>query len=53
MASAASRDRFLSIWPSLRDELVGYLTQEKMPAEAVKWFHDVSTLTHTSDPLSA
>lgn len=41
-ASAASRERFLSIWPGIRDELVAYMEGEKMPAEATKWFKDVS-----------
>ncbi|GAA6025496.1 hypothetical protein JCM10207_003381 [Rhodosporidiobolus poonsookiae] len=37
-ASSASRDKFLSVWPSLAEELTDYLRGEKMPAEAVDWF---------------
>lgn len=40
--SSASRDKFLSVWPELRDELVSYAQNERMPADAVKWFKDVS-----------
>ncbi|KAK4700323.1 farnesyl diphosphate synthase, partial [Phenoliferia sp. Uapishka_3] len=36
--SSASRDKFLSVWPSLSDELVAYLDKEGMPADAKAWF---------------
>lgn len=42
--SASSRDKFLSVWPSLRDELVDYVKGEKMPKDAVDWFRSVSSL---------
>lgn len=39
--SQSSRDRFLGVWPQLRDELVEYMKGEKMPADAVSWFKKV------------
>lgn len=42
--SASSRDKFLSVWPGLRDELVDYMKGEKMPKDAVDWFRSVSGL---------
>ncbi|KAK4050696.1 Farnesyl pyrophosphate synthetase [Microbotryomycetes sp. JL201] len=36
--SSASRDKFLSVWPQLRDELVEYAQGERMPVDAVSWF---------------
>ncbi|KAK4055061.1 Farnesyl pyrophosphate synthetase [Microbotryomycetes sp. JL221] len=44
--SSASRDRFLSVWPQLRDELVDYAKGERMPADAVEWFK--SNLDHNT-----
>lgn len=41
--SAASREKFLSVWPSLRDELLAYLDNENMPKDAHDWFKRVST----------
>jgi len=40
--SAASRDKFLAVWPGLRDELLGYLDNENMPKDAHDWFKRVS-----------
>ena len=39
--SAASRDKFLQVWPTIRDELLAYMDFEKMPAEAKEWFRKV------------
>lgn len=39
--SAASRSKFLSVWPSLRDELVETLKVENMPKDAIAWFTQV------------
>ncbi|KAL8280658.1 hypothetical protein RQP46_006981 [Phenoliferia psychrophenolica] len=36
--SSSSRERFLSVWPELSDELVAYLDKEGMPADAKAWF---------------
>ncbi|KAM0791797.1 hypothetical protein ACM66B_004060 [Microbotryomycetes sp. NB124-2] len=44
--SSASRDKFLSVWPQLRDELVEYAQGERMPADAVNWFK--SNLDHNT-----
>ncbi|GAA5828829.1 hypothetical protein JCM3766R1_003833 [Sporobolomyces carnicolor] len=38
LSSAEKREQFLSIWPSLSDELVEYAKGEKMPKDAVEWF---------------
>ncbi|SCZ95028.1 BZ3500_MvSof-1268-A1-R1_Chr11-3g03554 [Microbotryum saponariae] len=46
MSSTASRDKFLSIWPGIRDELVAYLEAQKMPEEATEWFKQ--NLDHNS-----
>lgn len=43
--SAASRDKFLAVWPGLRDELLGYLDNENMPKDAHDWFKRVSHRT--------
>lgn len=43
--SAASRDKFLSVWPSLRDELLAYLDNENMPKDAHDWFKRVRQQT--------
>ena len=39
--SSSSRERFLSVWPELSDELVAYLDKEGMPADAKAWFKAV------------
>lgn len=41
--SAASRAKFLAVWPSLRDELLAYLDQNNMPQDARDWFERVSS----------
>ena len=41
VSSAEKREQFLSIWPSLSDELVEYAKGEKMPKDAVEWFKRV------------
>lgn len=46
--SASSRDKFLSVWPQLSDELVAYLDKEGMPADAKAWFKSVRSLMHRS-----
>jgi len=43
VSSAEKRDKFLSIWPSLSDELVDYAKGEKMPKDAVEWFKRVGS----------
>ncbi|GAA5825841.1 hypothetical protein JCM11251_000022 [Rhodosporidiobolus azoricus] len=37
-SSAAKREQFLSVWPSLANELTDYMKGENMPEEAVQWF---------------
>ncbi|TBU40071.1 farnesyl-diphosphate synthase [Dichomitus squalens] len=37
-AKAQKRQKFESIFPILRDELLGYLEQEGMPEDAITWF---------------
>lgn len=44
MSSAAKRDAFLAVWPSLATELVDYLRGEGMPKDAVDWFQRVRSL---------
>lgn len=41
-SSKLSRERFLAVWPAIKDELVDYLKAEKMPAEAQAWYDKVS-----------
>ncbi|KAI5475282.1 farnesyl diphosphate synthase [Pseudohyphozyma bogoriensis] len=36
--SAQARDKFLGVWPAIRDELIDYLAFEKMPEDAKAWF---------------
>lgn len=38
MSSAASKTKFLAVWPQIRDELVAYLQKENMPQDAQDWF---------------
>jgi farnesyl diphosphate synthase len=40
----ARRKRFEAVWPLIRDEVVAYLEQEKLPGEAVDWFKRVRVL---------
>lgn len=42
MSSAASKTKFLAVWPQIRDELVAYLQKENMPQDAQDWFKAVS-----------
>ncbi|KAF8599651.1 erg20p [Ceratobasidium sp. AG-I] len=37
-AAAAQKARFLSVWPTIKDELVAHLTANGMPADAREWF---------------
>lgn len=39
--SVASREKFLSVWPAIRDELLAYLDANNMPKEARDWFKKV------------
>jgi hypothetical protein len=48
MSSAASKTRFLGVWPSLKAELLTYLDVEKMPKDARDWFEKVSFYYHSS-----
>lgn len=43
---SASRDSFLSVWPVIREELLAYMDQEKMPAEAKEWFRKVRLFSY-------
>ena len=36
------RQRFIDVFPGIRDELIEYLANEKMPEEAQKWYKNVS-----------
>ena len=38
---AQQRRKFERVFETLRDELVGHLKEENMPAEAVEWFRRV------------
>jgi hypothetical protein len=46
------RKRFEAVWPLIRDELVDYLEQEKMPGEAVEWFKRVIIPSYFCDLLA-
>lgn len=53
---SASRESFLSVWPVIREELLAYMDQEKMPAEAKEWFRKVclaSTFPSPAQTLTA
>lgn len=41
--AAASRSRFLSVFPLIREELLAYMDLEKMPQDARDWFRKVSS----------
>lgn len=41
--SAASREKFLTVWPTIREELLAYMQHEGMPTEANEWFRKVSS----------
>ena len=38
---AQKRQKFEAVFPVLRDELLAYLKQEGMPADAVEWYQRV------------
>ncbi|KAH9896136.1 farnesyl-diphosphate synthase [Cubamyces lactineus] len=38
MADASKRQRFESVYTILRDELLAYLRQERMPQDAISWY---------------
>ena len=40
-AKAQKRAKFEAVYPVLREELLAYLKQEGMPADAVSWFQRV------------
>lgn len=42
MSSANRRERFLSIFPQIVEELTAYLKKEGMPKDAVEWYERVS-----------
>lgn len=41
MSSANRRERFLSIFPQIVEELTAYLKKEGMPKDAVEWYERV------------
>lgn len=42
MSSANRRERFLSVFPRIVEELTAYLQKEGMPKDAVEWYERVS-----------
>ena len=40
-AKLARRKNFEAVWPSIRDELLEYLSQNNMPKEALEWYKRV------------
>lgn len=40
---AAARARFEGVFDTIAEELLAYLKQEGMPAEAIQWYKDVSS----------
>ncbi len=49
-SSAEKRQAFLDVFPSLVDELLDYMKAEHMPADAVKWYKEVS---HKTNPYQS
>ena len=41
-AKAARRAKFEAVFEKIRDELIEHFAGEKMPAEAVEWYRNVS-----------
>ena len=41
-AKAQKRAKFDAVFPVLREELLAYLKQEGMPADAIEWYQRVS-----------
>jgi farnesyl diphosphate synthase len=41
-AKAARRTKFEAVFGKIRDELLEHFAGEKMPAEAVEWYRNVS-----------
>ncbi|KAF4581658.1 Farnesyl pyrophosphate synthetase [Pleurotus pulmonarius] len=48
---ASRRDRFISMWDPIRDELVQYMEQQQLPKDACDWYRNVRIVALPSQRL--
>jgi hypothetical protein len=49
MLQADTRNKFLTVFEGIREELIAHMKSEKMPEDAIVWFNEVTSYIHSTE----